>query len=184
MKDAAATAIYGARASDGVVLITTKSGQAGRTRYSLRSSYSFDDVNKAVPLQTEYGQGTGGVGITCPAPDCQPTSLTWGPKLDGSTPTYDHWGELFHTGHSFDNNLSISGGNERTTVYLSLGRLHQNGTIIGPNNWYTRNSARLKASYQLFDKVKVGGNVVATKASGHFPEHAEIVAAVRSALAR
>ncbi len=170
LKGAAAAAIYGARASDGVVLITTKSGNAGQTRYSLRSSYSFDDVNKAVPLQREYGQGSNGVAGGCNSPDCQASSLSWGPKLDANTSTYDHWGELFHTGHSFDNNLSVSGGNDRTTVYLSLGRLHQNGTIIGPNNWYTRNSARLKASYQLFDKVKIGGNVSFTDDRGAFAQ--------------
>ncbi|HET7622993.1 MAG TPA: SusC/RagA family TonB-linked outer membrane protein [Gemmatimonadaceae bacterium] len=170
LKGAAAAAIYGARASDGVVLITTKSGQAGQTRYSLRSSYSFDDVNKEVPLQREYGQGSNGNPGSCSTLDCSASSLSWGPKLDGGTPTYDHWGELFHTGHSFDNNLSISGGNDRTTVYLSLGRLHQTGTIIGPNNWYTRNSARLKASYQLFHNLKIGGNVSFTDDRGAFAQ--------------
>jgi TonB-linked SusC/RagA family outer membrane protein len=170
LKGAAAAAIYGARASDGVVLITTKSGRAGQTRYSIRSSYSFDDVNKSVPLQRQYGQGSSGAAGSCSELDCQASSLSWGPKLDGSAPTYDHWGELFHTGHSFDNSLSISGGNERTTVYLSLGRLHQNGVIIGPNNWYTRNNARLKATYQLFDDLEIGGNVSFTDDRGAFAQ--------------
>src|SRR6266545_2474282 len=56
LKGAAAGAIYGARAGQGVVLITTKSGHAGATHFSFRSSASFDDVNHFVPLQTKFGQ--------------------------------------------------------------------------------------------------------------------------------
>jgi TonB-linked SusC/RagA family outer membrane protein len=170
LKGAAAAAIYGARASDGVVLITTKSGHAGETRYSLRSNYSWDDVDKGVPLQTKYGQGSDGKAGTCSSPDCSATSLSWGPLLDASTPTYDHWGELFHTGNSFDNNLSVSGGNERTTFYFSAGRLHQNGVIIGPNNWYTKDNVRLKATHQVFDNLTVGGNVAFVHDNGAFAQ--------------
>src|SRR5260370_4493674 len=57
LKGAAAGAIYGARAGQGVVLITTKAGRAGATRFSLRSTASFDNVNHFIALQTKYGQG-------------------------------------------------------------------------------------------------------------------------------
>jgi TonB-dependent SusC/RagA subfamily outer membrane receptor len=60
LKGAAASAIYGARAAQGVVLITTKSGRAGQTRYNFRSSFGFDDVNKSIPLQRSYGRGQEG----------------------------------------------------------------------------------------------------------------------------
>src|SRR5947207_1892753 len=61
LKGAAAAAIYGARAGQGVVLITTKSGRAGATHFSLRSSASFDDVSHVWQLQTKFGQGSFGV---------------------------------------------------------------------------------------------------------------------------
>lgn len=157
LKGAAAAAIYGARAANGVILITTKSGRAGATRYNLRSSYSFDDVDKGIPLQQQYGRGTDGVTSPCDGFGCYPASVSWGPKLTGQT--YDHWGEAFTTGHVFDNNLSISGGDDRRTFMLSLGRVDQSGTINSPNSWYDRTTLRLKATQTLTDKLTIGANV-------------------------
>ena len=57
LKGSAAAAIYGARAAQGVVLITTKSGKAGKTQYSLHSSYSFDKVTQGYPLQAHVRTG-------------------------------------------------------------------------------------------------------------------------------
>jgi TonB-linked SusC/RagA family outer membrane protein len=159
LKGAAAAAIYGARASNGVVLITTKSGHAGPTRYTLRSSYSTDKVNNSIPLQTTYGQGSNGQPGACSTPDCSASSGSWGPKLAAGTPTYDHFGEMFHTGHSTDTHLEISGGNDRTTFFASGGRAAQNGVVIGPNNYYNRTDARLKANHRVFDNLSIGGNI-------------------------
>src|SRR3954471_4012034 len=61
LKGAAAAAIYGARAANGVILITTKRGRSGQTRYSLRTSGSNDEITKVYPLQTSFGQGQRGV---------------------------------------------------------------------------------------------------------------------------
>src|SRR6185503_55361 len=65
LKGPAAGAIYGARAGQGVVLITTKKGKAGATRYSLRSSFSWSDINRFPKLQRQYGQGDGGLPDPC-----------------------------------------------------------------------------------------------------------------------
>lgn len=159
LKGAAAAAIYGARASNGVILITTKTGTAGATRYTLRSSYSSDDVSHDVPLQTKYGQGSGGQPGSCSTPDCSAASGSWGPALTTGTPTYNHFGELFQTGHTADTHLQISGGSDRTTFFVSGGRVGQAGVIVGPNNSYTRNDARLKATHAVFDNLTVGGNI-------------------------
>jgi len=161
LKGAAAAAIYGARAANGVILITTKSGRAGATRYNLRSNYSFDDVNRDLPLQMQYGRGQFGdasFGV-CSEAGCYPTSSTWGPKIAAGTPVYDHWGEAFRTGHVFDNALSISGGDDRRQFFLSAGRLDQQGTINSPNSWYDRSTLRLKASQSLTEKLRIGGNI-------------------------
>lgn len=170
LKGPAAAAIYGARASDGVILITTKSGKSGPTRYSLRSSYSFDDVNRDIPLQTKFGQGLGGEPGSCSSVGCSGASTSFGPELPAGTPVYDHFNELFHTGHSFDSDLSVSGGNDRTTFFVSAGYLHQNGTIIGPNNWYKKSNARLKASHRIFDRLTVTGNINYIDAKGAFTQ--------------
>ncbi|MBC7790946.1 MAG: SusC/RagA family TonB-linked outer membrane protein [Anaerolineae bacterium] len=168
LKGAAAAAIYGSRAGQGVVLITTKSGRPGPTRYSLRSSYSIDEVNKGIPLQRSFGQGSGGVAPVCAGPGCRVSSATWGPELPSGTQTYDHFNELFDNGYSSDNTLSVSGGNERTSFYLSTGLLYQDGTIKGPNNHYQRTTARLKATHRLRDDLSVGGNIAYADGRGSF----------------
>ncbi len=158
LKGAAAAAIYGARAANGVILITTKSGRAGATRYNLRTSYSFDDVNKDIPLQQSYGRGTFGNASPCGGFGCYPASVSWGPSLAGKQ-TYDHWNEAFTTGHTWDNTLSISGGDDRRTFMMSLGRLDQSGTINSPNSWYDRTTLRLKATQALTERLTIGGNI-------------------------
>ena len=175
LKGAAAAAIYGARAGQGVVLITTKHGHSGPTRYSLRSSYSFDEVSNGIPLQRKFGLGTGGETPTCNANnpgaglDCRAGSTTsFGPELAPGTPTFDHFDELFDTGHTWDNNISISGGNDRTLFFLSGGRTNTDGDLVGPNNTYDKTTARLNASHQVFDNLKAGLDVSYVDTRGNF----------------
>jgi TonB-linked SusC/RagA family outer membrane protein len=157
LKGAAASAIYGARAANGVILITTKRGQNGPTRYTLASTETFDKVDRTMPLQQQYGQGSNAVSGKCTTPDCNATSLSFGPLLSG-VPTFNHGNEIYRTGLTADNNLSISGGNQRTTFFLSGGLTSQNGVMKGGNNQYDRTSIRLKASQQLIDALTLGGN--------------------------
>jgi TonB-linked SusC/RagA family outer membrane protein len=161
LKGSSAAAIYGARAANGVVLITTKRGHTGPTRYTMQSTTTFDHVIKTMPLQQKYGQGLDGIPFVCAAVGCAAGGLqnaSWGPALAAGTPTYDHGKEIFDTGRTLDNNLSISGGNDRTTFYLSGGLTAQDGVIVGPNNKYNRASLRLKATHQLNTRLNAGGN--------------------------
>ena len=103
LKGAAASAIYGARAANGVILITTKHGANGPTRYTITSTQTFDNVIKTFPLQQQFGQGSGGKAGTCTTPDCSASSLTWGPQLGSGTPTFDHGKEIYDTGLTSDN---------------------------------------------------------------------------------
>lgn len=159
LKGAAAAAIYGARAGQGVVLITTKSGRSGQTRYSLRTNISIDDVNRTPPLQTSFGQGTAGVAATCAAVNCRPSPLSWGPRLASGTRIYDQATQVFDRGSLFENTLTASGGNDRTTFYLSGSQSNQQGIIRGPNNLYNKSTVRLKATHRLLSNLTVGGNV-------------------------
>jgi len=161
LKGSSAAAIYGARAANGVVLITTKRGHSGPTRYSMQSTMTFDNVIKTMPLQRKYGLGLDGTPFVCAAVGCAVGGLqnaSWGSALAAGTPTYDHGKEIFDTGRTLDNNLSMSGGNDRTTFYLSGGLTAQEGTIVGPNNKYNRASLRLKGTHQLNTRLNVGGN--------------------------
>ncbi|HET7601346.1 MAG TPA: SusC/RagA family TonB-linked outer membrane protein [Gemmatimonadales bacterium] len=172
LKGAAAAAIYGARAAQGVVLITTKHGRPGATRYSLRSTVSLDDINKRYPLQTRYGQGIGSISV---APgDCDhgvsnfACRTSWGGPIPAGTPVFDHAEEAYRTGVQTDNVLSVSGGNDRTTFFLSGGYNYDRGIFVGPNNSYQRTTARLNASHRLTDNLKVGGNFAYTDGRGKF----------------
>jgi TonB-linked SusC/RagA family outer membrane protein len=150
LKGPAASAIYGSRAANGVVLVTTKKGRPGRVRLSYKMSYSWDEVNKTAPLQTRWGQGVDGEYI-------EGMPWSFGPKLGPEVPVYDHETEMFEIGHVFENNLAVTGGNERTAYYLSIGSYNQDGFIIG-NSDYKKYSFRLNASQVITEKLKVSGN--------------------------
>jgi TonB-dependent SusC/RagA subfamily outer membrane receptor len=128
LKSAAAAAIYGARAANGVVLITTKSGAPGATRYTLSSTETFDHLSAPDILQHSFVQGSllDGTTNACGGPDCTVSRYSWGPAAAAGTPMFNHEDELFDTGLTADNNLQVSGGNERTTFYASGGLLEGN----------------------------------------------------------
>ena len=177
LKGAAAGSIYGARAGQGVVLITTKKGRPGATQYSLRSSFGLSDVHRFPELQRQYGQGdedgTTGVPTADPcvpggAADCFGTNDSWGPLLAPGTPTYDHAREIFTTGWNSDNNLTISGGNDRTLFFVSAGYSYDRGFYIGPNNHFQRVSVRVNGSQQVVNNLKLSANVAYANTAGSF----------------
>ena len=165
LKGPAASAIYGARAAAGVVLITTKSGRSGATHFTFRSSTSFNDINHAYPLQTSYGLGTRGIhadttpGGTCDQPGAGICGRSWGPAIPAGNPVFDHANELYRVGHTLDNGFTVSGGNDRTTFYLSGDNAYDQGVTIGPNNYFSRTSVRIKASHRVADNLKLGGDL-------------------------
>ena len=179
LKSGAAAAIYGARAGQGVVLITTKSGKpTGAITFSLRSTTRLDQLTHSVPLQRAYGQGTGAEGVTCAGPDCSLTSTSWGPKLAAGTPTWNHATDLFENGQTFDNTLAVSGGSDRTTFYLSGGASNQNGTVIGNNDTYDRYSVRLKAAQTLPGGFRLDGNIAYVDDRGQFVQKGSNISGV------
>ena len=174
LKGAAASALYGARAANGVVLITTKRGRAGQTRYTLQSSATADRIDPRLDLQRRFGQGNDGVDATCVGFDCTPRAAgraavgAFGAEIPAGTPTFDHLDEVFDTGTTFDNNLSVSGGSERTTFFLSGGLMRQDGYMKGPNNAYNRTSVRLRANHQMTSSLNLGGNFSYIDTRGNF----------------
>jgi TonB-linked SusC/RagA family outer membrane protein len=185
LKGAAASAIYGSSAADGVVLITTKSGRSGTNNVTYRFSYSRDQVNKMLPLQRSFGQGmaanadavadlaTYGINVSPGDDVCiyyyglpkERCPVSWGARLDASTPTYDHAWELFRPGSLAEHHLTWSGGSDRTTYYLSMGRMDHAGTIKG-NQAYDRTTLRLKGSHAFRDDLRIGGNFSYASSSG------------------
>ncbi len=171
LKGSAAAAIYGAAASDGAILITTKTGKSGATRFSFNTQLQLNDVSHDVPLQTDWAQGNGGVTDPCSVnltTGCTATSISYGAQLAAGTPTYDHYTDLFREGDQWNNNLTLSGGNDKTTYFLSMGYSNTQGVITGPNNWYDQYNLRVKASQRLADRVVVSGNIAYVDTHGSF----------------
>ncbi|PYP54240.1 MAG: hypothetical protein DMD39_02065, partial [Gemmatimonadetes bacterium] len=171
LKGAAAAAIYGARAANGVILITTKHGHGGVTRYQLRSSYSNDEVTRDYPLQTSFSQGRFNVSaLPCESIGKSACTRSWGPRLAAGTPVYDHSTEAFRNGHIADNTLTVSGGTERTTFFLSGGSMRNQGVFVGPNNYFDRSTVRLNATHKLTEGLQLGGNFSYADTRGHFTQ--------------
>ena len=171
LKGAAAAAIYGARAANGVILLTTKHGHSGATRYQLRSSYSVDEITRHYPLQTTWSQGRfNHSALPCESIGKSTCTRSWGPTIGAGTPVYDHASEAFDNGNVSDNTLSISGGNDRTTFFLSGSGMRNNGVFVGPNNYFDRATVRLNATHQLTDAFQIGGNISYADTRGHFTQ--------------
>ena len=75
---------------------------------------------------------------------------------------------MFQTGHTLDNALTISGGNDRTTFFLSGGATNQRGSITGDNDKFDRVSVRFNGSHKVFDNFKVAANVAYINGTGGF----------------
>lgn len=161
LKGAAATALYGSSGSKGAILITTKSGQygnrSGKPSVTFSSSYSID---KAYLPQTQHqwGQGSNGV-YTNGNIEGDWNSYSWGPKVDTLTvngakvQTYDPLKMFFQTGHTNNNNISVSGFNDRSSYVGSYSFDKTDGTE--PTTNYIRNSIFFKYVTAITPKLSL-----------------------------
>lgn len=167
LKGASATALYGVRAANGAVIITTKKGKVGQVQVNFSSSLGFDRLVKKPALQDKYGQGFSG--------ERDDTSFwpSWGANIaDENDPSYvyqDIWTNAFNTGKTFDNSLSISGGNEKATFYGSFGRLDQEGII--PFSSWARTTAKLSGTVKMSEKFNFSGSVNYSNSGGNRVPH-------------
>lgn len=154
LKGSAATALYGVRAANGAVIITTKKGQTGGTRIDINSSIGFDRVNAFPEFQDVYGQGF--------SFQHDPNSFwpNWGAKIedvqqniDPNWKYYDIWRDATETGVQLDNTLSVSGGNETATYYASVSNLQHEG-VLPFGNW-DRTSVRLSGDISPRENLTV-----------------------------
>ncbi len=153
LKGPSAAALYGTRGANGVILITTKKGTKGlHVNYGV--SYDMSEVNKLPEFQNIYGQGTGGGSLTSDIGTAAAgTPNSWGPK---ATQTFDNNGAYFQKGQLLNNQLSISGGTDKSTFFLAFNNTNQTGII--PNTDLKRNTFRLNASTGV-DKFRVNAGV-------------------------
>ncbi|WP_057935739.1 SusC/RagA family TonB-linked outer membrane protein [Algoriphagus resistens] len=167
LKGAAATALYGVRAANGAVIITTKKGKDGQVQVNFNSSIGFDQLVKKPKLQDEYGQGFSGVR------DDNSFWPSWGANIaEENDPNYvyqDNWNKAFDTGVNFDNSLSVSGGNEKATFYTSIGRTDQKGII--PFSDWDRTTAKLSGTLKASEKFNMSASINFSNSGGNRVPH-------------
>ncbi|WP_428656124.1 SusC/RagA family TonB-linked outer membrane protein [Runella sp.] len=151
LKDASAAAIYGARAANGVVLITTKRGKAGVTRVTYESYYGSQEVTKRASVMnaTEFATLENEVYKTNVYAD--PASLGQGTDFQSL---------IFRKAQIQNHQLTIAGGSEKTQLSLALNYFNQDGVIINSN--FSRYSLRLNLDHQINKWLKTGTSLLYT----------------------
>jgi TonB-linked SusC/RagA family outer membrane protein len=151
LKDAAAAAIYGSRGSNGVVLITTKRGGFGNTRFALSTYVGTQSVQHKIGLLNAQ-QYVMLMNESAKNDGYDPEDYDFTPGVDDSA-SYDWQDAVFRTAPVSDINLSLSGGSDRIRYYTSGGLFDQRGIVIGSG--YRRQSGRLNLDLTATRKLQI-----------------------------
>jgi TonB-linked SusC/RagA family outer membrane protein len=190
LKGPAATALYGSRAANGAIIITTKSGRSAarrgkRAEVTFTSSYVIDDVLFLPKMQNEFGQGypqgtpeNDGLGTPYPRVTDTRENTSWGARFNGQDQV---WGQIvgnqqrskpykalpnnlrdfFNYGKTFNNSISLGGGDAKTNYILSASNVNQTG--ITPGTEYTRTSVKAGGETHLTNKFISSASVTYTR---------------------
>lgn len=167
LKDAAATGLYGSRAANGVIIITTKTGHAGKTQVRVNSSIGFNNVSfgnfKSMNSQQLYDFES----------TFFPADVMESTRPPSIVETNTNWKDLaFRTGVTQRYGITVSGGSENTQVYVSGNYYHEDGTLRTTGN--EKYNLRANVAHEFNDKLKlifrVDGSYrkYALDASGHY----------------
>lgn len=166
LKDAAASAMYGSRAAAGVVLITTNSGSAGKTKLTYDYNLGFNSATKLfTPMNAEQYTDIKNRGWLNNGGD--PNNLPYATMTDkNGNIVSTNWVDLiFRTGLSQNHNLNLQGGNDKATYYLSGSYTTQEGITVDAK--YDRFSFKGNGTYKLNKFVKIGFNTGYTYSKIH-----------------
>lgn len=167
LKDGASASIYGAQAANGVVIITTKKGAAGKTNISFNATVGVQEIARKVPVMNgkqwaeyallEYKNYDKYNGTSRYAEHLKLfKEFGWGDDGYSAAPTTDWYDEIFRQAVVQNYQVNVSGGTEKTKIYLSGGYNNTDGII--KHTGFTRVSARLNVSHQLFPWLTINSN--------------------------
>jgi len=163
LKGQAASALYGSRASNGVILITTKTGKKGNFSVDYNMNFMADRAIDNTNFQYEYGQGQQGAKPTTALEALNSNRMSWGEKLDGSqviqfdgkmypySAVKDNTKNFYRTGTSFTNTVAFSGGTDRNAFRLSLSNLDNNSIVR--NSGLGRRTINFNGEQKITDKL-------------------------------
>lgn len=163
LKGASATALYGSRAANGVIMITTKRAKNEKLTISYDGAFTASNVLRVMQTQDLYGQGWGAWD--------RAENGSWGPRLDGTTHEWgsdqldpvmtkpfsyvkDNLRNFYKTGSELNNVLSVRYGTDKLGLYASYGNVTSNGTLPNNGDTYSRNTISLRGNAK-WDKFSV-----------------------------
>jgi TonB-linked SusC/RagA family outer membrane protein len=158
LKDASATAIYGSRGSNGVIIITTKHGRNGTARISYDGYYGIQDQGKYLPMMNLQQYANLQNAIADATGQARRGEFA-NPNLLGTGTNWQK--EIFKTAPMQSHQLSFSGGKDGTDYYISGSYLNQDGTVIG--NDYNRYTFRANVNSQIKDWFKIGTSITGSR---------------------
>lgn len=179
LKGPAAAALYGSRASNGALIITTKSGKKGsKNEITFSSTNTLSSILKLPEFQNQYGQGASGynkAGELIYTNDPK-ENWSWGAPFTGEIQEWgqaingvrqkkaysavkDNVKDFFDLGIASDNNLSFSGGSEKSTFYLGLNSLNSNGVYPGKKDNFNKYGVRFNGTTEFSNKFSAGISV-------------------------
>ncbi|WP_090334444.1 SusC/RagA family TonB-linked outer membrane protein [Dyadobacter koreensis] len=178
LKGGPAAALYGARASNGVILITTKKGRAQKgVGVEFNSNFSTESLSIIPDWQYEYGQGLDGVKPTTLDQAKSTGRLSYGARMDGSpviqvdgqlhpySPQKDNLKNFYRTGTNYINSIAFTGGNEVVNFRFGLNNTKSNSIV--PNSDFTRRIANLNVNANLGKKLSIETVVQYNIEDGH-----------------
>lgn len=176
LKDASAASIYGVRAANGVVLVTTKKGALNRPATVTYDGYvGFQKATNVLKMASadQYRTMVKEIGDADMQAKVDKGLKYWG---NANTNWYD---EILHTALTHNHSLDVSGGTEKASYSVGASYLYQDG-ILNADNDYSRFNLRTKADYKAFDWLKVGANIVLSNSTQKLPNGAVWLSAFRT----
>lgn len=159
LKGAAASALYGQEAANGVIMITTKKGKEGQLKVTAQGSWELSNCMRVPKIQNQFIAGSQGFYK-------ENATGGWGPYLTSTDRVYDNVGDFLGTGFLQKYDMSISGGNEKFNAYASASYMKNDGVV--PNDYKNRLNVFLKGEFKpsKYVTIQLSTNFVNSKSRG------------------